>query len=138
MATSRNAKARTVKLGERRTLLEEMPDGRPIINGSIYQMQHQVCVPGGWETVAVQQVIGAENQAGEYGPAGQMLEPGPVRQHAAALFDEASKALRKHPYGRLSELVSKVQLQEGTGEVGGWDDNGVVVEMAHLLRDLIV
>ena len=127
-----------VHLGERRTLLEELPDSGFLIGSTVYSMKHQVCVPGGWSTVAEIDVSAPAGLAGAYGPVGQMLANPEVRRQAAKLFDETSKQVRKqYPYARLSELVSKVQLQEGTGEVGGWDDPGVAVEMADLLHTLI-
>lgn len=136
---SKSKTVRRVKLGERRTVLEEVTDSEFLLGVTVYVMKHQVCVPGGWETVAEVEVCAPKNLAGTYGPVGQMLENTDVRQRAAKLFDETDKKVRKeHPYARLSALVSTVQLQEGTGEVGGWDDNGVAVEMADLLHTLIV
>ncbi|MFK0154104.1 hypothetical protein ACIQVK_18785 [Streptomyces sp. NPDC090493] len=127
-----------VKLGERRTVLTEVPDSRPIVDESIYEMTHELCVPGGWESIATTKTCAPRNLAGVYGPSGQMLEHTTLRRLAGNLFDLATKRLNKHPYGRLSELVSKMQPQEGTGEVGGWDDPGVCVEMADLLSNLVV
>src|SRR5688572_3260864 len=40
-----------VKLGERRTVIEVVPDHRPIVDESIYKLTHQMCVPGGWKDI---------------------------------------------------------------------------------------
>ncbi|MEU1552220.1 hypothetical protein ABZ517_05785 [Streptomyces scabiei] len=134
----RNAprKSRPPKLGERRTVVEVVPDHRPIVDESIYTMAHQVCVPGGWETVASQQLRGPEGQAGVYGPVGQMMEVSALRRSARQLAEQAGKKLARHPYTRLNELVTKVDLQEGEqGQPGSWDDPGVAMEICKILRD---
>ncbi|MEU0214041.1 hypothetical protein ABZ281_02590 [Streptomyces sp. NPDC006265] len=125
--------AAPVKLGARRTVLEEVPDARPIVDETIYLMTHQMCVPGGWQDITSTKLRGPRGQAGVYGPAGQMMEVGGLRDSARRMFEAASKQLAKHPYTRLDELLTKLRLQEGTGEVGGWDDPGVGFEVAELL-----
>ncbi|MFH9731799.1 hypothetical protein [Streptomyces sp. NPDC017260] len=126
---------RRVPLGERRTVLKEVPDARPIEGEAIYLMTHQMCVPGGWETVVSQQIRAPKNLAGKYGPIGQMLENHAVRKVAAALFETADKKLKRHPYRRLEKLVTKVHLQEGTeGEPDAWDDPAVAMEIVNILR----
>lgn len=123
------------RLGQRRTVLEEVPDGRPIEGEAIYLMTHQMCVPGGWNGMATQQLRAPQHLAGIYGPSGQMLENQEVRRAAAQLFEAASKKVAKHPYTRLDKLVTTVDLQEGTeGEPGAWDDPGVAMEICQLLR----
>ncbi|MGW0536323.1 hypothetical protein [Streptomyces sp. NPDC003032] len=123
------------RLGEQRTVLEEVPDSRPIIGESIYLMTHQMCVPGGWKSLATHQLRAPQHLAGIYGPIGQMLENSEVRQAAAQLFEAASRKVDHHPYTRLDKLVTTVHLQEGTeGEPGAWDDPGVAMEIAQLLR----
>ncbi|WP_369042304.1 hypothetical protein [Streptomyces sp. Midd1] len=124
----------SVKLGERRTVLEEVPDSRPIVGETIYLMTHQMCVPGGWQDITSAKLRGPKGQAGVYGPAGQMLEVSGLRNHARQMFETAGKQLAKHPYMRLELLLSKIRLQEGTGEVGGWDDPGLSVGIAELLE----
>lgn len=131
-------KPRQVKLGERRTVLEEVPGARSTEDDTGYLMTHQVCVPGGWEILASQRIRAPKNMAGEYGPIGEMLDPGPVRRRAAELFDQAGKKLATHPLVALSVLASRVRRQEGTGEQGGWDDPNVVMSMAEMLAGLIV
>jgi hypothetical protein len=134
--TNKPRPAGPVKLGERRTVLEEIPDARPIVDETIYVMTHQMCVPGGWQTLASSRLRGPKNHAGIYGPTGQMLEDSGMRRCARQLFEMTSAEVKTHPYTVLDELVTKVQLQEGTeGEPGSWDDPGVVMEMAQLLRD---
>jgi hypothetical protein len=51
------------------------------------------------------------------------------------MFDEAQKKWAKHPYARLDALVTEVDLPEGTeGQPGSWDDPGMAMEIAQLLR----
>ncbi|MFD7537453.1 hypothetical protein [Streptomyces sp. NPDC059819] len=134
-ASDRPRPARPLRLGERRTVLEEVPDARPIIDETIYLMTHQICVPGGWHDLFSAQYRGPLGQAGVYGPAGQMMEVGSLRERARRMFDAAEKKWAKHPCARLDALVTKVDLQEGAeGQPGSWDDPGVVTEIAQLLR----
>ncbi|MGW6604829.1 hypothetical protein [Streptomyces sp. NPDC055036] len=128
-------KSASPRLGERRTVLEKVPGARPIEGEAIYLLTHQMCVPGGWKSLATQQVRAPQHLAGIYGQAGQMLEHQEVRRAAAQLFEIASKKIAKHPYTRLDKLVTTVDLQEGTdGEPGAWDDPGVAKEICQLLR----
>ncbi|WP_181786142.1 hypothetical protein [Streptomyces phytophilus] len=124
------------RLGERRTALKEIPDSCPIEGETLYLMTHQMCVPGGWESLATQQLRAPRHLAGIYGPAGQMLEDRAARGAAAQLFESASSKIVNHPYVRLRKLVATVHLQEGTeGEPGAWDDPGVAMEICQILRD---
>ncbi|MEO3852578.1 hypothetical protein ABGB09_34005 [Streptomyces sp. B8F3] len=123
-------------LGERRTALEEIPDSCPTDGETLYLMTHQMCVPGGWKSLASRQLRAAGQLAGIYGPTGQMLEDRAVRRMAAQLFDSASEKVANHPYTILRHLVATVDLQEGTeGEPGAWDDPAVAIEICQLLRD---
>ncbi|MFI1408850.1 hypothetical protein ACH4Y0_02755 [Streptomyces sp. NPDC020707] len=123
------------RLGERRTVLEEVSGSLPLVGESVYLMTHQMCVPGSWQALATHQLRAPEHLAGVYGPIGQMLEDREVRQAAAQLFESTSKKVAHHPYTKLAALVTTVDLQEGTeGEPGSWDDPGVAMQIAQLLR----
>ena len=126
------------RLGERRTVIEEVPDARPMVGAAIYQMSHQICVPGGWEDVTTRRLSAPEHEDGTYGPRGELLASTWLRQAARQLFDDANKKLAKHPIARLDKLVTKVRLQEGTGEVGGWDDPGTAMEIVELLEKALI
>lgn len=135
-ASARALPKRKTSLGERRTLIEEDPDGRPIENGAVYIVTHQMAVPGGWENVVSKRFGGPAGHAGVYGPAGQMLDSVELRNTAKLLFQEAGKKLAKHPYTVAARHVDTLVRQEGTpGEPGAWDDPGVGMELAQLLRD---
>ncbi|MEV5264755.1 hypothetical protein [Streptomyces werraensis] len=136
LATARALPPRKVNLGERRTVVEEDPDGRPIENGAVYIVTHQIAVPGGWETVISKRFLGPKGQAGVYGPAGQMMDITELKDKARLLFQQADKKLAKHPYTLAAKHVTTLVLQEGTaGEPGAWDDLAVPMELARLLRD---
>ncbi|MDX3020014.1 hypothetical protein [Streptomyces acidiscabies] len=128
-------KPRSPRLAERRTVLEEVPDARPIEGETIYLMTHQMCVPGGWEGLATQRLRAPQHLAGIYGPVGQMLGNREVRHAAAQLFEVASKKVAKHPLTRLATLVTTADLQEGEeDESGAWNDPGVAMEICQILR----
>lgn len=125
-----------IRLGERRTVVEEDPDGRPIENGAVYIVSHQIAVPGSWETVISKRFLGPKGQDGVYGPNGQMMDITELRDKARLLFQQASKKLATHPYTVAAKHVDTLVRQEGTeGEPGAWDDPGVGMELAQLLRD---
>ncbi|MGW1261263.1 hypothetical protein ACWD7Y_04780 [Streptomyces drozdowiczii] len=125
---------RPVSLAERRTVVELLPDARPIIDASLYVVTHQMSVPGGWQDFAKVTCRAPQMLAGIYGGAGTDIEDDKLREHARKAWDASNAAVAAHPYTRLGELLLKVRLQEGTGEVRGWDDPAVCMEIAELLE----
>lgn len=132
--TTKPRPPRPMSLGERRTVVEVVPDARPITGESIYVLTHQMCVPGGWMDIKTTRCRASEHLAGIYAPGGGDIEDDKLRGYAEALYKGANEAVGQHPYTRLDELLMKVRLQEGTGEEGGWDDPGVGCEIAELLE----
>ncbi|MGW3860403.1 hypothetical protein ACWEDZ_02820 [Streptomyces sp. NPDC005047] len=123
-------------LGDRRTVVEDAPDGRPLVDETIYVLTQQMCVPGGWKNIKTSRCRAPQNLAGIYQADGQDITDAKLRSFALALFKGATPVVEKHPYTKLSALVLKVRSQEGTqGEAGAWDDPGVAMEMADLLAD---
>ncbi|MFJ4739142.1 hypothetical protein [Streptomyces sp. NPDC088775] len=125
---------RPLMLGERRTVVEVEPDGRPIVGESIYVLTHQMCVPGGWMDVKTARCRASENLAGIYCPGGTDIEDDKLRAYAVTLFKGANEFIDAHPYTKLAGILMDVRLQEGTGKVGGWDDPGKGFEIAELLE----
>ncbi|MFF1693064.1 hypothetical protein ACFVXC_05480 [Streptomyces sp. NPDC058257] len=126
--------SRPVSLGERRTVVELLPDARPIVDASLYVVTHQMSVPGGWQDFVKVTSRAPQMLAGVYSGAGTAIEDEKLRADARKAWDASNPAVAAHPYTRLGELLLKVRLQEGTGEVGGWDDPAVCMEIAELLE----
>ncbi|MFD9815199.1 hypothetical protein [Streptomyces sp. NPDC059080] len=125
---------RPMMLGERRTVVEVVPDARPITGESIYVLTHQMCVPGGWMDIKTTRCRAPQDLAGIYAPGGSDVEDEKLRGYAAALYGGANEFIDQHPYSRLYELLLKLRLQKGAGEVDGGDDLGVGFEIAELLE----
>lgn len=127
-------KNRPLKLGERRTRIEVVPDHRPLVDESIYVITHEVCVPGTWQEVKTCRVRSADGHAGVYSNnAG--IEDTRLRNAADTLWTTCNRLIDLAPLTRLHDLKLKVGLQEGTGEVGGWDDPATAMQMAELLDE---
>ncbi|WP_411087859.1 hypothetical protein [Streptomyces sp. 061-3] len=126
---------RPMMLGERRTVVEVVPDGRPIVGETIYELTHQMCVPGGWMDVKSARCRAKEHLAGIYCPGGTDIEDDKLRGYAVTLFKGANAFIESHPYTKLGGILMAVRLQDGTGEVGGWDDPGKGLEIAELLQE---
>ncbi|MET8342524.1 hypothetical protein [Streptomyces microflavus] len=123
---------RPMKLNERRTLIELVPDARPIVGEEIYAITHQVCVPGGWQDIKSCRVRSALGHAGVHSNnAG--IEDDKLRSAADTLWKTCNAITDALPLTELWALKLKVGLQEGTGEVGGWDDPAVAMRMTELL-----
>ncbi|MET9360451.1 hypothetical protein ABZX93_06035 [Streptomyces sp. NPDC006632] len=126
--------SRPVMLGERRTVVEEVPDARPIVGETIYIVTHQMSVPGGWQDIEKGNCRAREMQAGVYSSTAG-IEDGALRNVAEKLWIKANEVVDAHPYTKLGAVLLDVRLQEGTGAVGGWDDPGKGFEIAGLLEE---
>lgn len=121
-------------LGERRTVVEVEPDGRPITGESIYVLTHQMCVPGGWMDVQTARCRATENLAGIYCPGGTDIEDNKLRGYAVTLFKAANEFIDAHPYTQLAGILMDLRLQEAAGKAGDRDDPGKGFEIAELLE----
>ncbi|NIY68108.1 hypothetical protein [Streptomyces malaysiensis] len=123
------------QLGERRTVVEVVPNPRPTTDGTtVYVLTHQMCIPGGWKAIKQTRWRAPEGLAGVYGPAGLEIEHEPLRKVADRLFDGAQPIIDAHPYTELVALLSTLRLQEGHGKAGGWDDPGLGFRISELLE----
>ncbi|MET9470456.1 hypothetical protein [Streptomyces sp. NPDC002922] len=125
---------RPLMLGERRTVVEVEPDGRPITGESIYVLTHQMCVPGGWMDVQTARCRATENLAGIYCPGGTDIEDDKLRGYAVTLFKAANEFIDAHPYTQLAGILMDLRLQEAAGKAGDRDDPGKDFEIAELLE----
>lgn len=128
------AETRPPKLGDRRTLVEVVPDHRPLVDESIYAISHQVCVPGGWQNVKTCRVRSAAEQAGVYSD-NTTIRDSRLRSAAETLWQSSTPIVANRALSKLSDLRLKVSTQEGEeGQPGSWDDPALAMEMAELLE----
>jgi len=121
-------------LTHQRVVLQQIDDAPEFDDGTmLYRIIYKVCVPGGWEPIMHRRARAFEGHEGVYDNVDDIAED-TLRAHAQELRETVMPIVKQRPAEKLWDLAMKVDLQEGTGEPGGWDDPGVATDMVELMR----